>query len=76
MIRDERKGHAQRSSAALDAHGHVLLQSGVRLVDNLIDSEGGSGLLGMFGIVCSKSFRDFSKPIVELLGRASVKGGK
>jgi hypothetical protein len=59
----------------LGAQQHVVVEPVIALVHDLVDGERCRRLVGVRLVVGHERFGDFGKPLVELLGRASVEGG-
>ena len=59
-----------------DADGDVVFQSVVAAVDDLVDGEGGGGVVWMGGVVFGEGGFDLDDPVLQHLGRAGVEGGE
>ncbi|QYU70903.1 isoleucine--tRNA ligase [Leptolyngbya sp. 15MV] len=58
------------------AHGHVLIEAGVRLVDDLVDREGRGGAIGIGAVVRGQFLGDAVQPFVEHARWPRVERGK
>ena len=56
----------QKHAPALDTYGHVLLQTRVGLVDDLVHCERRSGAVGVLGVVGGEGLGDLRQPVIQL----------